>query len=80
MTDAMEPLRQNMQQEAPDELVRRERHHAKPRPAIAAVVLVAKRHTALVEADQPAVRDGDAVCIAGEIGKHRLGPGKGGLA
>src|SRR5271169_1557065 len=73
----MEPFRQNMQQEAPDELVWRECHRAKPRPAIAAVILVAEPHTALVEADQPAVRDGDAMCIAGEIGEHRLGPGKG---
>src|SRR5690348_8386010 len=79
VTDAMEPLGQNMQQEAPDELVWRECHRAKPRPAIAAVILVAERHTALVEADQPAVRDGDAMCIAGEIGEHRLGPGKGRL-
>ena len=39
---------------------------AKPRPAIAAVILVAERHTAIGEADQSAVRDGDAVCIAGE--------------
>src|ERR1700751_3469528 len=68
-----------MQQEAPDELVRFERHRAKPRPAIAAVILVAERHTALVETEQPAVRDGDAVCIAGEIGEHRLGTGKGWL-
>jgi hypothetical protein len=56
-----------------------ERRRAKPRPAVAAVVLVAERHTAIVEADQPAVRDGDAVCVAGEIGEHRLGPGKGRL-
>ncbi len=75
----MEPVRQNMQQEAPDELVWLERHRAKPRLAFAAVIFVAERHTALVEADQPAVRDGDAVCIAGEIGEHRLGPGKGRL-
>src|SRR5947209_4639629 len=75
----MESVRQNMQQEAPDELVRLERHRAKPRPATAPVILVAECHTALVEADQTAVRDGDAVCIAGEIGEHRLGPGKGRL-
>src|SRR6516225_7674824 len=55
VTDAMEPLWQNVQQEAPDELVWHERDRAKPRPAVAAVVLVAERHTALVEADQPAV-------------------------
>src|SRR6516225_11032585 len=34
VTDAMEPLWQNVQQEAPDELVWHERHRAKPRPAV----------------------------------------------
>ena len=50
-----------------------------PRPAVAAVVLVAEGHAALVEAEQAAVRDGDAVGVAGEIGEHRLGPGEGRL-
>ncbi len=68
-----------MQQEAPDELVGRERHRAKPLPAVAAVVLVAEGHAALVEAEQAAVRDGDAVGVAGEIGEHRLGSGEGRL-
>src|SRR5712691_795677 len=44
-----------------------------------AVVLVAKGDAALVEAEQAAVRDGDAVGVAGEIGEHRLGPGEGRL-
>src|SRR5207237_7320157 len=39
---------------------------------VAPVILVAEGHAALVEADQPAIRDGDAVCVAGEIGEHRL--------
>ena len=51
----MESLWQNVQQEAPDELVWHECRRAKPRPAVAAVILVAEPHTALVEADQPAV-------------------------
>jgi len=33
----------------------------------------------LVEADQPAVRDGDAVGVAGEIGEHSFGSGEGRL-
>src|SRR5216683_3544949 len=69
------PLRQDVEQETPDELVGRERHRAKPRLPVAAIVLVAEGHAALVEADQAAVRDGDAVGVAGEIGEHRLGPG-----
>ena len=38
----MEPLWQNVQQEAPDERIWGERHRAKPRSAVAAVILVAK--------------------------------------
>src|SRR6516225_4288685 len=79
VADAMERPRQNVQQEAPDELVWDQRHRAKPRPAVAAVILVAEGYAVLVEADQPAVRDGDAVGAAGEIGEHCLGSGKGRL-
>jgi hypothetical protein len=32
-----------------------------------------------VERDQPAVGDGDAVGVAGEIGQHRLGAAERGL-
>ena len=55
VADAMEPLGQNVEQEAPDELAGRKRHRAKPLPAVAAVVLVAEGYAALVEADQAAV-------------------------
>jgi hypothetical protein len=55
VADVMEPLRQNVKQEAPDELAGRERHRAKPLKAVAAVVLVAETHAALVEGDQAAV-------------------------
>ena len=77
VTDAVEALGQDVEQEAPDELVGREGHRTKPRPSVAAVVLVAKGDATLVESEQAAVRDGDAVGVAGEIGEHRLGPGAG---
>src|SRR5690349_24933816 len=44
VTDAVEPLWQDVEQEAPDELVGGERHGAQLRPAVAAVVLVAEGH------------------------------------
>src|SRR5882757_6743971 len=44
VADAMEPLRQNVEQEAPDELVGRERHGAVPRLPVLAVVLVTEGH------------------------------------
>src|SRR5215469_16494361 len=50
----MEPVGQNVEQEAPDELIWDERHRAKSRSAVAAVILVAEGYAAWVEADQPA--------------------------
>ena len=79
VADAMETLGQDVEQEAPDELVGAERHCAIPRLPVAAVILVAEGHAALVESDEPAVRDGDAMGVAGEIGEHRFGPGEGRL-
>src|SRR5712671_186525 len=73
VTDAAEPLWQDVEQEAPDELVGGERHGAQPRPAVVAVVLVAEGHAAFVEAEQAAIGDGDTVSVSGEIGEHRLG-------
>jgi hypothetical protein len=56
-----------------------ERHRTVSRPPVAPVVLVAEGHAASVEADQPAVRDRDAMGVASEIGEHCLGAGEGRL-
>ena len=48
--DAMEAARQDMEQEAADELVGGERHDLLPVGAVAAIVLVAEGDAALVEA------------------------------
>ncbi len=79
MADAVEPRWQNVEQKAPDELVGGEGHRAKPLPPVAAVILVAEGYAARVEADQPAISDGNAMGVAGEIGEHRFGPGEGRL-
>ena len=79
VADAVEPLGQDVEQEAPDELVGRQRHRAVPRLPVVAVILVAEGDAALVESDEAAVGDGDAVGVAGEIGEHRFGPGEGRL-
>jgi hypothetical protein len=55
MPDAMEALRQNMQQEASDELIGVQRHHAIARGTVAAIIFVAESDAALIERDQPAV-------------------------
>src|SRR6478736_8367776 len=75
----MKPLRQNVEQEAPDELVGAERYCAIPRLPVAAVILVAKGHAALVESNEATVRDGDAMGVTGEIGEYCFWPGEGRL-
>jgi hypothetical protein len=79
MADVMEPFGQDVQQEAPNELVGRQHHGAVSRLPVMTVVLVAEADAALIEGDEPAVGDGDAVGVTGEIGEHRLGPGEGRL-
>ena len=55
VANAMEALRQNVEQEAPDELIGGERHGAVPHPPVAAVVLVPEGDAALVEGDEATV-------------------------
>ena len=73
MPDAVEATRQDMEQEAADELVRCERHDSLPLRTIAAVVLVAEGDAGLVERNQTVIRDGDPVGVAREIGEDGLG-------
>jgi hypothetical protein len=61
VANAVEPGRQQVKQEAADELVDAERHDLLAVRAVAAIVLVAEGDAGLVEGEQPAVRDGDAV-------------------
>jgi len=55
VADAMEALRQNVEQEAPDEFIGAERHHTITVSAVAAIILVAEGHAVFIERDQPAV-------------------------
>jgi hypothetical protein len=80
MPEAVEAVGQDVDQEAADELVRGEPHHPLPVAGLDPVVLPAERDGVGVGADQAAVRDGDAVGVAAEIGKHGLGAADGGLA
>ena len=56
-----------------------ERHDALALDTVAAIVLVAEGDVSLVEGEQAAVRDGDPVGIARQIGQYRLRPGEGRL-
>ena len=77
MPDAVEAARQEVNQEAADELVGRQRHDLLALGAVAAIVLVTERHAVLVKGDKPPVGDGNAVSVAREMGQYRLRPGKG---
>ena len=57
MADAVDPARQDVEQQAANELVGAEGHDLPPVGAAAAIVLVAERHSAAVEPDQAAVGD-----------------------
>ena len=72
VTDALEPIRQDVQQEAPDELVGVEGHDFLP--VVVAVVFPAKGDAVVIDPGQPGVGDGDAVGIAGEIFEYVLRP------
>ena len=73
VADAVEAVRQDVDEKAADELVRAERHDFVSRAAIGAIILVPEGDAVVVGGDQPAVGDGDAVGIAREISEHRLG-------
>ena len=79
MADAVEPTRQDMEQEAADELVGGKRHDALAISTVATIVLVAEGNSGFVGGDKAAVRDGDPVSIARQVGEHRLGSGEGRL-
>src|ERR1043166_3928142 len=67
VADAMEAVGQNVDEEAADELVCCERHALVAIAPFDAIVLPLEGDAVVVAADQPAVGDGDAVGVAGEI-------------
>lgn len=78
MADAMKAVRQGVQQEAPDEFVGRQGHHLAF--VVMPIIAPAEADPLARHVDQPAVRDGDAVRVAPEIGQDRRGVGEGALA
>jgi len=64
-----------MQQEAPDKLARVEGHGLVAVGAIDAIILEGEGDALGVGLDQPAIGDGHAVGVAGEVSKYLLGPG-----
>jgi len=72
--DAVKALWQDVDEEPANELARLEGHGFVSVRAFDTVVLVFKRDTAGVGRDQAAVGDGDAMGVAGQVGKDLLWP------
>ena len=79
MPDAVKAVGQHVDQEPADELVGGQPHDLLPVAGLDAVVLPAEGDRLGIGADQAAVRDGDAMGVAAEIGQHRLGAAEGRL-
>ena len=77
MADADQALRQHMDEEASQELVRRDGHDLLL--AACGVVLPAEGDLILLEGNEPMVGDRDAVGVAGEIVQNMLCSAKGRL-
>ena len=77
VADAAEPFRQDVEQEATDELVGVERHHLGL--VVGAIILPAEADATVLAGEEPAVGDRDAMGVAAEIVEHLLRPAEGTL-
>ncbi len=68
VSNAMEAVRQGVQQEAPDELVGRQLHDLCR--VVVSVILPGEPDMIVVDLDHAAIGDGDAVRVAPEIGEN----------
>lgn len=71
MADAVESVRQGMQEKAADELVGFERHHLVD--GAPSVVLPSEADLAVGQRDQATVGNGDTMGVAAQIGQHLFG-------
>jgi hypothetical protein len=68
----LEATRQDMQEKAQNEFDRIERHEAL---AIAALVILPPEcHLAIVTGEEPPIRDGHPMCVAGQVAQNPLWP------
>jgi hypothetical protein len=77
MPEPLEAAGQDMEEKPAEEFDRVERHEALPIPAL--VVFPPKGHPAVVTGQEPPIRDGHPMGIAGEVMQHRLRTGERGL-
>ena len=77
MPNAVKPVRQRVQQEAPDEFAGGQRHHLVL--VVVPIIAPTEGDPAAGERDEPTVGDCDAVRVAAEIGQNRSGACEGPL-
>ena len=77
MTNAAEPFRQHVEQEATDELIGVERHHLGL--VVGAIILPTEADPTVLAGEKPIVCDRDAMGVAPQILEHLLWPGEGTL-
>ncbi len=76
VTDAVETVGQDVDQEAADELVGVERHEFVASLELGPVILPFESHALAVESDEPAVGNSDTVGVPGQVGEHSVGSAK----
>ena len=74
VANAMEAIRQHVQQEATHELGRCQPHYFRFGAAVVAIILPAEADVRVIDRDQPVIADGHAMGVAREIGEHLFGP------
>ena len=73
VANAVEPARQNMEQESPDELVCREGHGFLL--IVVAIVPPLEFHLAVFDTDDPMIGNGDPVGVTADVVDHLLWSG-----
>src|ERR671924_1445922 len=74
MADALEAMRQDMEEKPSEKFDGLQRHGALPLPPL--VVFPPKRHLAVATRQQPPIGDGDPMGVASEVAEHLLWPGQ----
>src|SRR5215472_5970499 len=74
IADALKSIRQDVQEETADELVRIQRHRLLL--AIMTIILVAECDLAVIDVQQAIIGDGHAMCVTADVVQNLLGPGK----
>ncbi len=69
VANSMEPVWEDMDEKAPNELERLEVHGPLPEASMTAIVFVSERDAVFIGLDQPAIGDGHPVGVTAEIGK-----------